>query len=132
MPLAWGGCRALGGGPQVSAPGMKHFLTPVLLTLTFSSGCTLARDSAADAYAKAACNQERRCDRGSYDLAYDNMGECRGDVSDVYEGLMDLAEAFGCEYDPREARRFLGDLKSASCAEYEAGLDTDTIFNCPG
>lgn len=105
-------------------------LATVLLLLT---ACGITEENLSTKYARAVCHQEKRCQQGDFERQWSDMGDCIDEVDGFFEDVQDYFALLECELDEKSARRYLHDLRGASCEEYVSGDygDDAEIFDCP-
>ena len=92
----------------------------LLLALSTLAACSVPEDQFAEKSAKAMCKKADQCDdlEGSVD-------DCIDDMTEAMQSLMDVASAFGGEYDAAAAGECIRDIKAASCDDDGEAADCD-------
>ncbi|MEM6926117.1 MAG: hypothetical protein AAF602_04270 [Myxococcota bacterium] len=101
---------------------MREWMALILLAL---GGCTISEDAFPDRYADAVCDRIEECT-----TVFDEPSEretCEAFWSGAAELLVDLGDLAG-EYDPAAGADCVGDVRAATCAEFnEFRVDCDVI-----
>ena len=99
-----------------------RMLVPIAAGLAVLTACTIDEDNFSERYSSTWCNRVYECNRGSFEDAYADLAECRASREEVYDEVLDGAEALGCSIDPEGAGDTLDEMRSASCAEFNDSL----------
>ncbi len=90
--------------------------------------CTVPEEDFPEAYGKAWCQQFRTCNEADYEADYDDAQDCRDDWADVGEFLLDAGDLLGQTYSEEKATDCLGELKRASCEDFQDGNFECEVF----
>lgn len=103
-------------------------LTTALVLLL--SGCYSDVDSFVVAKAKQDCKRFANCNASLFaDLYDDDLNECRASTEDLLQTGIDIAEAFGQEYDPKQGRSCVSATRAAR-NDCSSGGDDDVFDAC--
>lgn len=75
--------------------------------------------------AKAMCDRERECDRGSWLNRYYGQADCRAEWERDLQALVDLYDDLDCDYDKKEAARAYEDLVTMDCESWYEDVYAD-------
>ena len=67
------------------------------------------------------CDRMAECARGQYDAAFFGSADCRAEFERDLGDLVDLNDAFDCDYDPREAAAAWIETREMSCEDFYEG-----------
>ena len=103
---------------------------PVLLLTSCLVG-NIDEDSLPAQYAGPICKNLQRCERGYFESEYSDMADCRDEVADNLEDLVDYADDQDCDFDEDEAKECLQSINSVSCEDWyegDASDDCEDVF----
>jgi hypothetical protein len=102
------------------------------LMILLASCSPLTEENAPERAAETYCRKQRQCNLDAYDDLWDrDFDECVDANQDALEFILGVTGFFGAELDLDEVRSCLGDVRRASCDEFNAGdvgPDCNDIF----
>ena len=104
----------------------------VIAVVGVGCGFGLTEDNAVEVAAREYCRKDRICDTAFWDDSQNDRARCEIRREDQFQLLVDVANAFGRDVDLDELDACLGDLRSATCEDYEANgfsNDCDDVFD---
>ena len=114
---------------------MRPRIVAALLALFSLSGCYNDADSFIVAKAKHDCIRFAECNAALFEDIYGgNMDECRVKQEDLLDGIRDIAEGLGGEYDPAEGKECMAATRSlkrdcSNGADDEIGDACDRVYH---
>jgi hypothetical protein len=80
-----------------------------------------------DVWAGVDCARQQECDKGAFESDWSDMDDCRSQMADFADSVMDAQDLFGGEYDSKHAGECLSAVRTATCEEFQ---NNDFNGNC--